>query len=224
MFRLAANSDLPGIIALWQEAFGDTPEAVSHFFESFPNCRSYVAEEAGEIISMVHALPQTLSPDIPAAYIYAVATLQRDRGKGLCRKLMAFAEADLQHRGFACCVLTPGEESLFAFYTNLGYETVFTRKHTAFDRGREISLPDYLTRREELLTVPHMIYDENTLAYAARVYGLHFYQTETGIAAASKSYTAEVLPEDQSGQPFAMLKWLGKPQPMETAYLGFALE
>ena len=37
MFRTAIKSDLPGISSLWQEAFGDSPEAVSYFFKSFPD-------------------------------------------------------------------------------------------------------------------------------------------------------------------------------------------
>lgn len=224
MLRPATKSDLPGIIALWQEAFGDSPEAVSYFFQSFPNCLSYVAEENGAVTAMVHALPQTLSPDTPAAYVYAVATRRSHRGKGLCRELMAFAEADLHARGFACAVLTPGEQSLFDYYERLGYKTAFTRRRTAFETGTEITLDRYLTRREAILTQPHMVYDRATLAYAADVYGLTFYETETGIAAAAPSYTAERLPEDLGGTPFAMRKWLTAPKDLPPAYLGFALE
>ena len=92
MFRIASPEDFPALAALWGEAFGDSPDAVARFFEAFPRCRSYVADEDGRIVSMVHALPQVLSPDVPAAYIYAVATAQSHRGRGLCRELMAFAE------------------------------------------------------------------------------------------------------------------------------------
>ena len=226
MFRPAMKSDLPGIISLWQEAFGDSPEAVSYFFKSFSDCVSYVADDGGEVVSMVHALPQTLSADTPAAYIYAVATLRSHRGRGLCRDLMAFAEADLKHRGFACCVLTPGELGLFDYYERLGYQIAFTRRRVAFEQGKEISLSEYLARREKILTEAHMVYDRNTLSYAARVYGLSFYETAAGIAAASGSYTAERLPEDAQGSRFAygMIKWLDKPRELKNAYLGFALE
>ena len=63
------------------------------------------------------------------------------------------------------------------------------------------------------------------LSYAAGVYGLRFYETETGVAAAGAQYTAEVLPEDaQGGEPFAMVKWLNGKRPLNHAYLGFALE
>ena len=224
MKRPTTPSDLPGIMTLWQEAFGDSPEAVSYFFKSFSNCLSYVAEEDGEIVSMVHALPQVLSPDIPAASVYAVATLKRHRGKGLCRELLAFAEADLKKRGFGCCVLTPGEPELFAFYEKLGYETAFTRRRTDFDGGEPVSAADYLALRERVLTVPHMVYDRNTLEYAQNAYGLTFYRTETGCCAAGDGYTAERLPEDLSDKPFAMVKWLDEKRELHNAYLGFALE
>ena len=224
MLRLATSSDLPGITALWQEAFGDSPAAVSEFFRSFPNCISYVAQEQGEIVSMVHALPQILSPDTPAAYIYAVATGKNQRGKGLCRNLMAFAEADLKSLGFACAMLTPGEPELFDFYRALGYKAAFTRNRTNFPGGMPVSAADYHTIREQLLTVPHVVYDVQTLEYAQRCYGLTFYRTETGCCAAADGYTAEVLPDDLGGRAFAMLKWLDKPQLLQNAYLGFALE
>ena len=224
MLRTAIKSDLPGMIALWGEAFGDGPEAVSFFFESFPGCISYVAEDTGEVAAMVHALPQTLSPDTPAAYVYAVATAKAHRGKGLCRDLMAFAEGDLKRRGYACCVLTPGEPSLFRFYDKQDYRTVFTRTRTPFPGGEPISAADYARLREQLLAVPHMVYDLQTLKYAAAVYGLTFYRTGTGIAAAGDGYVAEVLPEDLCGAPFAMIKWLCGEKPLKNAYLGFALE
>ena len=224
MLRTAVKTDLPEIVSLWQKAFGDSPEAVSFFFQSFPDCVSYVAEEAGALVSMVHALPQLLSPQIPAAYVYAVATRKTHRGRGLCRALMAFAEADLKGRGFACCVLTPGASSLFDYYDRLGYHTAFTRQRTDFEQGRPIPLTEYLTRRERLLTGPHMVCDEALLSYAARVYDLTFFETADGIAAAGPAYTAEVLPQDLGGSPFAMLKWLTEAQPLQDAYLGFALE
>jgi len=226
MFRTATPSDLPEIFALWQEAFGDSPEAVSYFFKSFPDCISYVAEDSGDVVAMVHALPQTLSPDTPAAYVYAVATRRSHRGRGLCRDLMAFAEGDLHARGFACCVLAPAELRLFDYYEGLGYKTAFTRRRVKFSGGTPISLSEYLLRREQMLDKPHMVYDRATLSYAADVYGLTFYKTDTGIAAAAPRYTAECLPEDTRDGRFAygMIKWLVEPRELDNAYLGFALE
>ena len=69
-----------------------------------------------------------------------------------------------------------------------------------------------------------MVYDLRTLEYAAKVYGLTFYRTAAGIAAAGTDYTAEVLPEDVTGAPFAMIKWLAAEKPLKNAYLGLPLE
>lgn len=225
MFRIAEKQDMPGMIALWQETFGDGRTQVEDFFRSFPNCLSYVAEEGERVVCMVHALPQILrtQTEDPAAYLYAVATAKGFRGQGLCSRLMAFAEEELKMRGFTCTVLTPGEPSLFGFYEKLGYKTAFTREHTAFPGGREISAAEYAALRERMLTVPHMVYDENTLTYAQRVYGLRFYETDSGCAAAGSRYAAEVLPADCGRKPYAMVKWLGAQKNLRNAYLGFSL-
>lgn len=224
MLRQAVPSDLPQLTTLWTEIFGDSDTAVRRFFAAFSNCLSYVAEEAGQIVAMIHALPQILSPDIPAAYLYAVATRADCRGRGLCRDLLAFAERELQQLGFACCVLAPAEPELFRFYEKLGYTTAFFRRHTAFSGGTAISAAQYASLREALLTGPHIAYDLPTLEYAASTYSLTFYRTATGIAAAGPAYTAEVLPEDLGGTPCAMLRWLDHPRTLEAGYLGFALE
>lgn len=220
MLRPAKPSDRDAIVSLWQEAFGDTAGEITRFFDSFPDCLSYVTEG---VTAMVHALPQVLSPDLPAAYLYAVATAQTHRGQGLCRSLLAFAEADLKKRGFACCVLVPGAPSLFDFYRKLGYETAFYGSHTDFDGGTPISAEEYLRRRERLLPCPHGICDEALLDYARQLYGLTFYETASGIAAASETCTVERLPEDLSDEPAAMLKWLDAAEPLKRGYWGFSL-
>lgn len=221
---LAAPADRQGITGLWMQAFGDTREAVAFFFRSFPRCRSYVTRARGQVVSMVHALERTLTPDHRAAYIYAVATDPAFRGQGLCRRLMAFAEADLKELGFDCCVLRPGSEDLFRFYETLGYETAFFRSHKSFSGGEPVSSAEYARLREQVLTVPHTVCDENLLNYASSVYGLTFYRTEAGCSAAAPGCTAECLPEDLGGDPDAMIKWLTEPRDLADAYLGFALE
>ena len=223
-FRTAEPADYPAIAALWQEAFGDPEAAVSDFFAAFPRCISYVAEANGSVVSMVHALPQVLKPEGPAAYLYAVATRSDCRGRGLCRSLLAFAERDLLARGFLWAVLTPGEPELFQFYERLGYRTAFYRSRNPLPGGAPVSPEEYLRLRENLLTGPHMVYDLPTLEYAQRVYDLTFYRTAYGCAAAGPANTAEVLPDDLDGPPFAMARRLdGGPGELH-GYLGFALE
>jgi hypothetical protein len=134
---------------------------------------------------------------------------------------MAFAEEELAKTGIQTTVLTPGEPSLFRFYENLGYRTGFFRTRTPFRGGQPISLTEYNRRREALVQIPHMVCTEHFLQYAQRIYDLTFYKTPTGIAAAGPHFTAEVLPEDLSDTPYAMLKTT---QSIPNAYLGFGLE
>ena len=143
-------------------------------------------------------LPQTLTMEgrtYPAAYLYAVATREDCRGRGLAGTLLQFTEALLERLGYRCAVLVPAEQPLFGFYARLGYEPVFLRSRTPFPGGREISQAEYHRRREALLTGPHMTYGPELYAYLQSAYGVRFYETDTGIAAAGDGYTAEVLPE-----------------------------
>lgn len=221
---LANPSDRPDTIDLWSRVFGDSHEAVRDFYRAFPNCLTYVARAEIPVAAVVHVMERELVPRGRAAYVYAVATDPAFRGRGLCRSLMAYAEEDLKRRGFDCCVLRPGSESLFRFYAELGYETAFCRSHHTGSGGEIVTAAEYARLREQYLTVPHTVCDETLLNYANSVYGLTFYRTETGCRAASCRHTEECLPEDVGGEPDAMLKWLTEPRFLETAYLGFALE
>lgn len=214
MYRLATKQDIPGITALWQEAFHETP--------ILPDCDCFVAELDGRIVGMLFAMPQKLKSKAlyKAVYFYAVATKEEYRGRGICRALMAYAEA---HTDADCCVLVPASESLFDFYEKLGYKTAFYRKKTPFPGGAEISMEEYLLLREQLLSEEvHMVYDD--LRYAQRIYGLKFYKTAGGICAASEAHTAETLPEDLGGKRYGMIKWLREEEAFQDAYLGFALD
>lgn len=227
-YRPAYVADIPAITDLWHSVFGDSTQAIQQFYQAFPQCRAVVAENgAGELVAVVHVLPQTLAlgqGTLPAAYVYAVATRPDYRGRGICRGLMAFCEALLARLGYALAVLTPAEPSLFGYYGSMGYETAFFRQRTPFAGGREITPAAYLQKRKALLTGPHMVYDLAFLAYLQAAYGLRFYETDDGIAAAADGYTGEVLPQDLGGAPYAMAKWLIPPRPFPPGYLGFALE
>ena len=213
MYRLAEKQDLPGIRALWLEAFGEEP--------TLPDGQCFVAEEDGKIVGMLHAIGQKLKIGSihPASYFYAIATLQSHRGQGICRSLMEYAE---NHVDADCCMLVPASEDLFGFYGKLGYKTAFYRNKIPFSGGTEISMTEYLRRREALLSLPHVVYDD--LSYAKKIYGLKFYETLDGICAASELFTAENLPHDLGQTPCGMIKWLEQPRKLKQAYLGFALE
>ena len=213
MYRLARKEDIPGICELWREAFHEEP--------TLPDCDCFVAEQDGNIAGMLFSMPQKLKIEQlhKAVYFYAIATLKAYQGRGICRKLMAYAEKSVDAD---CCMLVPASESLFDFYGTLGYETAFYRNKTAPLKGQELSMEAYLEKRERLLTIPHVVYDD--LSYAQKIYGLKFYETIDGICAASEHFTAENLPHDLGDTPCGMIKWLKNEEPFDNAYLGFTLE
>ena len=225
ILRAARPEDKPGLTALWTRVFGDPPEAVDAFFRAFPDRLCWVAEAEGTVAAMAHGLRQTFSPDVPAVYLYAVATAPEFRRQGLCRRLLSLAHGDLLEQGVRLVTLTPAEPSLFSYYRALGYEPTFSRNRSSFPGGRPVSPETYLTLREDALRhVPHTVCGKDLLDYAGTLYDLTFYQTAAGCAALSPRGPAEVLPEDTGGAPCAMGLWLRDPLPMEGAFPAFALD
>ena len=59
--RKTGREDIPALNALWQEAFGDEQQDIDLFFETvYPNATGFCAEDGGELVSMLFALPQTI--------------------------------------------------------------------------------------------------------------------------------------------------------------------
>lgn len=109
---------IPQLRQLWKEAFGDTDAFLDHFYSTaFSPDRCLCATVDGEVAAMAYWFDCR-----EYAYIYAVATAKRHRGKGISHALMAQIHDILTKRGYAGCILVPGEESLRKFYRGMGYE------------------------------------------------------------------------------------------------------
>ena len=81
----AQPRQIPRLTRLWQAAFGDTEEAVAHFFRTgFVPENSAVADGGAGALYWFDCLWEGKR----IAYIYAVATETEHRGKGICKKLM----------------------------------------------------------------------------------------------------------------------------------------
>ena len=132
MIRLSHFDDREGIIALWQEAFGDSREAVEMFLNNrYLPQNTLVAEENGKIASMLFLLDgevKAYDKLLKAYYLYAAATLKEFRGKGIMAQMLREAEKLAQSGGVDLICLKPAEESLYRFYEKHGYKTVFSIK------------------------------------------------------------------------------------------------
>lgn len=157
---------IPDLLELWTEAFGEEKEEALPFFrEIFPLCRAWQAEERGVLCAMAYALPQTVRSgerELPAAYLYAVATKKEYRGQGIASRLLGEMENALRQEGVAGLLLVPANPGLFAFYEKLGLLPFSHRRWTeifAGDGMAEVCAPEeYLALREGCLTdVPHNV-------------------------------------------------------------------
>ncbi len=121
---------------LWQEAFGDTDAFLDGFFTArFDRNRHHFIAENGIPVSALYWFDCELEGQ-KLAYLYAVATDQNHRGKGLARRLMTETHEILQKQGYAGAILVPGGQDLFAMYEKLGYRTVTTVSEIFAQQGR----------------------------------------------------------------------------------------
>ena len=218
-YETAQRKDLAHLTKLWCCCFGDDEAAVAEFWEIFDQITVFVAREKHPI-AMLCALPVTYFDECGqaqrASYLYAVCTDEKYRGQGICSKLMKFAEAFLKKQGFALTCLVPSNESLFAFYRKLGYQTAFYHDIYTVDahgkaKIRKIDATTYQNLRQMQLYSDFISYDEWLLALQN---GLYRIETEDVIccAAAEKHSNQlvikELLPDDPQSAS-ALAAYLG---------------
>lgn len=158
MMRFAEKTDLPKIMEIWQEGFGDSLQEISAFFSAFEeHCRICVWEEAGEPAGQLLLLPVWLhmaQQDKTAAapgnrrreteYIYAVATKKEFQNRGICTKLLEAVSAVLQKEQKGA-VLVPASRTLAGFYEKRGFHRIFAAEACTVEAigQREASLPGF---------------------------------------------------------------------------------
>lgn len=112
---------IPQLRQLWKEAFGDTDAYLDSFFAlGFSPDRCRCATEADQITAALYWFDCSCRGQ-KLAYLYAVATAENSRGKGLCRQLMDSTHAYLRAAGYAGAILVPASEGLRQMYWKMGY-------------------------------------------------------------------------------------------------------
>ena len=113
----SCEKDIPALKALWERTFGDPDALVDAFFTLLPRVGAgLVCRDGGTPVAMAYLLGGLSAGGRKCAYIYAVATDERCRGRGIGDALMK-ACAELAGR-WGCDTLctSPAEPSLYDWY------------------------------------------------------------------------------------------------------------
>ncbi|MBR5861178.1 MAG: GNAT family N-acetyltransferase [Bacteroidaceae bacterium] len=153
------------IAALWKEVFGDSDEFINTYMDNFYCIGNVLSIEHKEhLISMLHIIPFTIK-DYKVAYIYAVATSPKERGKGYASLLIEGAIKEAKERGFSAILTIPANKGLRDYYSTFGFNGEFPVKfenRVDFDFGtgekdKDIAMAIFLDGCIEMHT------DEKTL-------------------------------------------------------------
>lgn len=120
-FDQPSPEQIPQLLRLWKEAFGDYDGFWELFLErGFSRSRCRCVTEDGQVTASLCWFDCACEGQTQA-YIYAVVTHPAHRGRGLCRALLQDVHAHLRSRGYAAVLLVPAEETLRQMYRKLGY-------------------------------------------------------------------------------------------------------
>lgn len=138
MIRLSSFNDLNGIIAVWNEAFGDPEKDIKFFLDKYFNPENtVVCEMNGDIASVLFLIDGDMhidGEDYSSYYLYAACTLKKYRGRGIMSEMLDFVKHTASSRKKSFIALKPAESSLFDYYSKFGYKSVFSKKIITFDK------------------------------------------------------------------------------------------
>lgn len=161
---------------LWRETFGDSGAFLEAFFDTaYSPERCLCVSENSTVAAAVYWFNCTCRGQ-KLAYIYALATSVKYRGRGVAHRLMDTVHHTLEQQGYEGVILVPVTQTLRGFYEGMGYRTC--SRISEFVCGgaadevqlRRVTPQEYALQRRELLSllVPDAVIQENeNLAFLA---------------------------------------------------------
>ncbi len=187
------------LMALWQEAFGDSEEFVDGFFcTGFAPARCRCVTENGNVVGALYWFDSTYAGQ-RFAYVYAVAVKKTHRGKGICTALMEDTHAHLALRGYDGVLLMPQNQELRSMYDKLGYAECTKLDRFTCEAGaeavqlRRIDRDEYAALRRNFLPADGALQEGENIAYLEMM--AFFYAGEDFLLAAHKNGKNLYCPE-----------------------------
>lgn len=150
----------PSLRRLWAEAFGDDEEYAGLLFneDNLP-CECFAEIADGQVVSVLYLLESEIrlkGKVFCGRYLYAAATADSYRKKGLMAGLIRQAQEYVREKGLSFISLVPADEGLYGYYSRFGFEAVMSNYRAAADdlpwreKGEEMSPEAYFAFRDKL--------------------------------------------------------------------------
>lgn len=193
-----SREQIPQLRQLWKQAFGDSDAFLDIFFSTAfapERCRCVMVD--GAVAAALYWFSCQAGGQ-PIAYIYAVATDQKLRGRGLCRQLMADTHSYLKSLGYAGALLVPGDAALRQMYRTMGYWDQTSVQRFSCQAGTPVSLEridgeTYGALRRKLLTTGAVLQEGENLRFLQEI--AQFYRGEGFVLCAVQDGSKLVVPE-----------------------------
>ena len=172
-FEQPGKDHIRQLVQLWKEVFGEYDGFWELFLDTAftpDHCRCIT--ESGQVLAGLYWFDCNCGSD-KIAYIYAVVTDPRHRGKGLCRKLMEHVHCCLQILGYASVMLVPADDGLRIMYEKMGYadctgiSKLFCTAEKTPAEIRTVDTEEYASLRSQLLPVGGVLQEDAQLPFLA---------------------------------------------------------
>lgn len=121
-----------GIIALWQEAFGDSREDVLFFLNNAVNKSCLCRLDGNKLCSMLFLVDCTVN-SVNYKYIYAACTANECRKCGYMSELLKYCQSKYSH-----VLLIPANEELVSYYNKRNFNHKVNICNIVFNETGEI--------------------------------------------------------------------------------------
>ena len=151
------TSHVPALRRLMKSAFQESEEFLDRFFKvAYSPKRARAAFIGDEVVSALYWFDCEYA-GLRTAYLYAIATDEAHRGRGIGSLIILDTVKHLSSLGYSSVLLVPASPSLFGFYEKLGFKKTTEIKEFSAEASErnvsisEISAEAYAKERRKLL-------------------------------------------------------------------------
>jgi len=210
-YRLAEKEDMKDVCGLWRRTFGDSEETTSFFYGTFTDTDNVLlCETDGKVVSILTLIEaEIVSPDgkSKAFCVYAAATDENYRRKGIMSGLLSFACKIATQRNADFLFLKPASEKLYSYYEKNGFQNAFYRKKTAEYTGGKKYPYSYVKWDEKAVSVDKVFSELNS------------YESKNGYLSFSAEGKTVTVEHFVSGDIFSLLDELKNDLKPEKIYV-----